>query len=393
MPMNHSSDYQTEMARLDADIAALEPDAFEQPLDGERATRLAYRLYQRASLAGDFATLEAVGTTLDSLAKQLRPATDLYFLKASVDFKFHRLNHVRRDLEAGGTALRESLPGRALLADLAFEEGQYAQAERGYQALIRDERTWDHLARLAHLRAKMGGLDDADRLYEEAEDELSAKEMRHYAWVELQRGLLDLAHGRHTQALAHYERADRAYSGYWMVAEHQAELLAARGDCEAAASLYTQLIAHAPRPELQQALGELYLHMGQPEAAAPWLAEAVSAYLASAVRGEVHYYHHLADFYADVRKDGAEAVKWARKDLELRENFATLAALAWALYRDGRFAESLETIEGALSSGAQDAHLLHQAGMIHCAAGADGDELLRKAAELNPHHGGFHVHR
>jgi tetratricopeptide (TPR) repeat protein len=391
--MNQLSDYQVELARLDAEIAALEPDAFESPLDGERATRLAYRLYQRASLAGDFAALEAVGATLDRLALQLRPATDLYFLKASVDFKFHRLKHVRQDLEAGGAALRESLPGRALLADLAFEEGRYARAEQDYQALIRDDRTWDHLARLAHLRAKMGDVDAADRLYEEAEDELSAKEMRHYAWVELQRGLLDLAHGHHAQALAHYERADRAYSGYWMIAEHRAELLAARGDGEAAAALYTQLIARAPRPELQQALGELYLHMGRPEAAEPWLAGAVRAYLASAVQGDVHYYHHLADFYADVRKDGAEAVKWARKDIELRENPATLAALAWALYRDGRFAESLEAMEGALSSGAQDAHMLHQAGMIRYAAGVDGDELLQKAAKLNPHHGGFHIHR
>src|SRR5215468_5978549 len=186
--MNRPSDYQIEMARLDAEIAALEPDAFKPPLDGERATRLAYRLYQRASLAADFAALDAVGETLDPLALQLRPATDLYFLKASVDFKFHRLKDVRRDFELGGEALRDSLPGRALLADLAFEEGRYAQAEQDYQALIREDRTWDNLARLAHLRTKMGDVDDGDRLYEEAEEELSAKEMRHYAWVELKRG-------------------------------------------------------------------------------------------------------------------------------------------------------------------------------------------------------------
>src|SRR5262245_29600832 len=105
--MDGPSDYQAEMGRLDAEIAALGPDAFEPPLDGERATRLAYRLYQRASLAGDFAALEAVGVALDSLARQLRPSTDFYFLKASVDFKFHRLKHVQRGLEAGGAALRE----------------------------------------------------------------------------------------------------------------------------------------------------------------------------------------------------------------------------------------------------------------------------------------------
>src|SRR5262245_39518966 len=156
MTISQPSDFQADMARLDAEIAELEPGAFQPPLDGERATRLAYRLYQRASLAGDFPTLEAVGTTLDSLARQLTPATDLYFLKASVDFKLHRLKGVRRALKAGGRALRESLPGRALLADLAFEEGRYAEAERDYLALISDNRTWDNLARLAHLRTKLG---------------------------------------------------------------------------------------------------------------------------------------------------------------------------------------------------------------------------------------------
>ena len=150
--MKKTSDYQIEIARLDAEIAALEPDALKPPLDGERATRLAYRLYQRASLAGDLAALESVGATLDRLALQLTPATDLHFLKASLDFKLHRLKDVRRDIEVAGAALRESLPGRALLADLAFEEGRYAQAEQDYQALIREDRTWDNLARLAHLR-------------------------------------------------------------------------------------------------------------------------------------------------------------------------------------------------------------------------------------------------
>jgi hypothetical protein len=44
---------------------------------------------------------------------------------------------------------------------------------------------------------------------------------------------------------------------------------------------------------------------------------------ASARRDEVHYYHHLADLYADARKNGGNAVKWAHQDIVLRENFAT----------------------------------------------------------------------
>lgn len=390
--MSKPSDYEIELARIDADIAALAADAFGPPLDSERATRYVYRLYQRASLTGDLDELEAAGAAVVRLIGKVRHAGDLYFLKANLDFKFHRLADVRRDLEEG-EGLSESPEGRALRADLDFQEGRYAEAEAGYERLIREERTWDGFARLAHMRGRMGDADEADRLYQAAADELTAKEMRHYSWVELQRGLLDLTRGRYEDARAHYARAGRAYSGHWVVEEHLAELLGAEGEFDAAASLYEKVCARVPRPEFYQALGELYEHMGRPERAGPWLERAHAAFVASAARGQVHYYHHLADFYADVREDGAEAVRWARKDLELRRNFSTLAALAWALYRDGRFDEALGVIDEALSSGAKDAHLFHRAGMIRRAASGDGEEFLRMAEEMNPRRRDFHVHR
>jgi tetratricopeptide (TPR) repeat protein len=390
--MNKPTDYDNELARLEREIAELEPEAFRPPLDAERATRYVHRLYQRASLGGDFDDLEAAGAALDRLIGKASHTGDLYFLKANLDFKFHRLSEVRRDL-AAGEGLSESPEGRALQADLDFQEGRYREAEEGYERLAREERTWDALARLAHLKFKMGDFEAAERLYAESAGELTAKEMRHYSWVELQRGELAVSRGRYEEARAHYERAERAYSGHWTTEEHLAELLGAEGELDAAASLYERVCARTPRPEFFQALGELYEFAGKPERAGPWLERARAAYLASAARGQVHYYHHRVDFYADVRLDGAEAVRWARKDLELRENFSTLSALGWALYRDGKINEAAEAVGRALASGAKDAHLFHRAGQIRRAAGGDGEELLRAAAELNPRRGNFHVHR
>ena len=150
-----------------------------------------------------------------------------------------------------------------------------------------------------------------------------------------------------------------------------------------------------PRPEFQQALGELYELLGRADRAQAWNERALAAYLESAQRGGVHYYHHLVDFYSDVLEDGAEAVKWARKDIELRRNFSTLAALAWALYRAGEFAEALETMNQALASGAADAHLFFQAALIQRSAGGNGNSqrYLERAAEINPQYRSFHVHR
>ena len=219
--------------------------------------------------------------------------------------------------------------------------------------------------------------------------------MRAYAWVELQRGLLDLNRGRYEEAIAHYREAGKAYSGYWLVDEHMAELLGATRRFDAAASLYESVVARAPLPEHYQRLGDLYLFMGKPERARVWHDKALAGYLDSVARGEINYYHHLAGFFADVRADGAEAVKWAEKDLALRRNFATQDALAWGLYRAGRFEEARKLSRAALASGVKDAHLFFHAAMIHLAAGRpdEGKDLLKKAGEINPGYENFHAHR
>lgn len=388
------TDFDIELERIDHGLAELQDDALRLPIDRVKITKLAYLQYQRAALTGDLDGLSLAERTLDHAIQHLGPDGDLYFLKANIHFKVHRLADVEQDLQAS-TDLRQSPQGRALKADLDFQQGRYEAARTRYQTLIDEERTWDTLARLAYFNFKMGDFNGADRLYDEAVDELTAKEMRHYSWVELQRGVVDLTQGNYEKAREHYQRAERAYSGHWMAQEHVAELLGAEGKNDEAEALYQRVIARVPRPDFQQALGELYLSMGKSAEATECLAKAESAFLESAQRGEVHYYHHLADLYADVFENGAEAVKWAQKDLELRRNFSTLAALAWALYRAGEFSKALELMNESLASGVQDARLFRQAGIIHKAFSPNGagDRYLQMAAAINPHLENFHVHR
>ena len=388
------TDYQVELARIEKDIAALKAGLLSTPGDLEAAARLPYRLYHRAALTGDAADFIGAASALKSAMEQAGPAGDLYLLQANLDFRLHRVAAAARVVErlsqsAGGAQID------ALKAGIAFQQGRYEEARRGYLSAIGKNPTWDNLARLAYWESKFGDPDIADRIYRQAQEEIWVKEMRSYAWVELQRGLLDLRRGRYEEALAHYHRAGKAYSGFWLVDEQMAELLGAQRKFGAAAALYEDLVARAPRPELQQALGDLYLFMGKAERARPWHDQALAGYLDSARRGEVHYFHHLAGFYADVRPDGDAAIQWARKDVALRPNFATQESLAWALYRNGQAAEALAVTETALASGVKDAHLFFHSGMIHLAAGQTdkGKELLQKAAAINPRFEEFHVHR
>jgi tetratricopeptide (TPR) repeat protein len=388
------SDFARELARLDERIATLGEGALVPPTDTERVTSCVDAHYRRALLVGDLAALEAVERLIDAGIALIPHPGDLWLLKARLAFHLHRLADVARILDTVAPA-RASAEGQMLLADLDVQHGRLAAAEQRYAAVIAKARPWAALAGLAWLRFKLGDAARADRLYAEAADELTAKEMRSFAWVELQRGVLDLAHGRHAEAEAHYGRAARAYSGWWLVDEHRAELLAAQGDLEDAAALYERVVAAVPRPELHQALGQLYTLMERPGRARSRYVQARAGYMESVRRGGVHYLHHLADFYSEAMPDGVKAVDWARRDLALRENFATQAALAWALLRDGQAAEAAVWMERALASGAGDAHLYAQAFAVFQAAGdgARAAHCLDNARRINPRLGPFHIHR
>ena len=170
--------YRTELQRIERDIAGLNiADLLAVPINPERLTRYVYLLYQRASITGDLVQLSAVERAIECAVPLLTHPGDLYLLKANVAFKLHRL----ADLEAALLAIPAAgrcMETHLLYADLEFQHGHYREAETGYVGAIEAERSWGGLARLAYFRSKMGDFEDADRLYREAEDELTAKEMR-----------------------------------------------------------------------------------------------------------------------------------------------------------------------------------------------------------------------
>ncbi len=389
-----TSDYSIELANIDRELANLISAPPDRGSTLEHATRELYLRYRRAWLTASPADFRSAQEAIDAALQRSGPVQDFILLKVSLDLKLHRLLDARHGL--GLLSELADDPGvMTLKADIDLQEGRYQDARQGYQKIIQKNRTWDGLARLAYLQFITGEEAEAVRLYAEAEAEITAKEMRSYAWVELQRGLFALKRGRYEEARRHYDRADRAYSGWWLVQEHMAELLGAEGRFNEAVALYQDIITRTPRPELKQALGDLYAFMGKPELANPLHTQALNEYLDSARRGETQYFHCLATFYADVRVDVSEALEWARQDLQLRQNFATWDALAWALYRARRFAEARAAMDEALAFGVRDSHLFLHAAMIHFAVGRieDGQRFQKQASEINPRLESFHAHR
>jgi tetratricopeptide (TPR) repeat protein len=205
------------VARLEAELAALDGAGH----DAEWATAVGYRSYELASLRGDLRAIERADELVDDLRRQVGPWPDLCVLKATIDVKLHRVGEVRGRLDAV-PGLAGTPDGRRLLADVAAQERRWDDARAFLAGLSASQ----DLARLAEVERLLGAYDEADYFYGRAEDDLTAKQMRSFAWIEVQRGALDVARGLYTDARAHYEQAERAYSGYWLVAKHIVELAA-----------------------------------------------------------------------------------------------------------------------------------------------------------------------
>jgi tetratricopeptide (TPR) repeat protein len=380
-----------DLQMIDRELSTIAGDV-TQASATEGAVRRVALLLRRADLTG----------TLDDEARLWRATArarargdrhpDLLVLEANLALRFHRPS----EADSALAHIPPSGPWQdALRADVALEEGDLDRARRHCEQALAKGGGWDVRARLAYLESLTGNAETADGIYARAQDQLSAKEMRAYSWLERQRGLLALRHGRLAQAEVFYDRAERAYSGDWRVAEHKAELLGAQGRFGEALALYEAVESRTHRPEVQHSLGDLLSAMGRRAAARVWHERALAGYLGSTRRGEVHYFHHLAAFYADVREDGAQALLWARRDRALRGSVATQDALAWSLHRAGHAGEALVVSQALLGLGVQDAHVLFRAAMIQLGAGhtSRGRELLAQAMASNPRLLSFHVHR
>ena len=86
----------------------------------------------------------------------------------------------------------------------------------------------------------------------------------------------------------------------------------------------------------------------------------------------------------------SEALALAHKEFEVRHDIYTWDALAWALYKNGKYQEASDAIDNALRPGTRDALLFFHAGMIASRLGqtSQAKERLQTALSINPQ---FHV--
>jgi len=370
----------------------LEDRVESDPLDSAAQNRLTILYITRMRETGELAWLDRAAQSAHASLVAVAPAQNPSGLAALalVEFESH---HFREALALAQQSYAIDAHNNGALAtagDAQLELGNYAEAQSIYEKLKADGSTPALRARLARLVELKGDNQQAIELLRQNVGVPGETE-----WQRIRLGEIYFRTGNLEKAAEQYEAAQKLNPESFLVREHLAELRGAQGKFDEAIALYQKVIACVPRAEFFQALGDVYSFVGKTIEAKRWYALAQDAYLKSVEQGNAHYYHHLAGFYSDTQDNPPEALRWARKDLEVRHSVYAHDSLAWALYRNGEFVRAVEEMQRALELGTQDAHLLFHAGMIFSRAGEveRGREFLGQALRLNPRYNSFHVHR
>ncbi len=205
------------------------------------------------------------------------------------------------------------------------------------------------------------------------------------AWLYFELGEFSYQAGDIGQAADAYLTALNVYPGDYRALAGLGKVRAAQGKYADAITLYQSAIAVVPMPIYVGELGDIYAKTGR-------TAEAEKQYKLVEYIGllghinQVLHNRDLALFYADHDRNLVESLRLARKEFEVRSDIYTWDALAWALYKNGKYPEADEAMSHALRLGTRDPLLLFHAGMISAKVGHDAQAAsqLDTAMKINP---------
>lgn len=387
------SGWEEELARLDAEIAAVAGPARERPDDWVRSEEVAGLFRSRARLTGDYDDLAEAERWLQSAFDHAPEGAGPWMSRARLHFTLHRLDGVEPDIAMAERRLLLDDVDRAgftlLRADVAYQQGGYDDARDGIAGAraLHDDLAADLSE--AQLRWHTGDPDAALAWFDDAEGRYHGFSAEPRAWLHLQRGLVELDRGRWDEAMAHYEAADAEMSGWWLVDEHRAEILALRGDVDAARAVYADVVERTGNPEFMDALAGLALAQGDADEARRWIADARAAYDAQLARFPEAAAGHALQHHLDFGTDPVFTLGLAERNAALRPNGEALTLLALAQLGAGQPEKARATIEGVLASPWWSAATHLAAARIYEALGeSELAEAQRAAAvAIDPHAG------
>jgi tetratricopeptide (TPR) repeat protein len=371
------------------------------PKDPAAYAALGAAFFQRARETGDVEDFQqaeqALNRSLDLNSADFS-AAPAYSTMAEVCMGEHRFSDAVTYAQKALALGSGDLSPFAIVGDANADMGEYERAAVAYsrldvsgesaadphQVYVRDSRT-------SYLKFVSGDTRGAIRLMQSAvaagtEARLPAENL---AWLYYELGEYESQAGDVAAANSAYLTALTIHPGDYRAMAGLGKLRGNQGRYAEAIKLYQSAVAVVPMPMYVAELGDMYTRAGNS-------AEAKKQYQLVQYIGllghinQVLHNRDLALFYADHDIKLDEALTLAHKEFEVRHDIYTWDALAWVLYKNGKYQDASDAMDHALRPGAKDALLLFHAGMIasHLGQSSQAKERLQTALSINPH---FHV--
>ena len=279
----------------------------------------------------------------------------------------------------------------ATMGDAALQTGDYKKASSIFASLLEESQSPPLLARMARAKELTGQTEQAFDLLRKAaikQAEISA-DPRDEAWFLWRLAEFSFNQGDLDSASQYVGRALKIAPEDAFSLATLAKIQAFRGETLLAVENYRKSIAILDAPPTRLALGELLEKENNVEDAKTnfLAAEAAMNEEAQDPKAGPAHARERAIYYLKRNKKLPLALDIARQELKVRKDVFTYDLLAWAQYKNGKFAAAAQTIDKALRTDCGDALVLFHAGMIHASLNNDQQSLkfLRRAIQVNPY--------
>ncbi|HEX8734991.1 MAG TPA: tetratricopeptide repeat protein [Pyrinomonadaceae bacterium] len=368
----------------DRNIEAAQTAIQKQPADAKGYNLLSAAFMQKARETGDFSLNERAEA---ALKHSFRVAPDNYEgikLQAALLLNYHRFAEALEVARRARAINPRDTEVYGAMVDALVELGDYQAAVDAAQMMVDLKPNTASYSRISYLRALHGDRQGAIEAMKMAIESASPENPEGIAWCRVHLGDELMNDGKPGEAEREYDHALYLFPDYHPALAAKARARYAAGDSDAAITFYQRAIGRVPLPDYIAALGDLYAKLGRADEAKQQYEQVEFIEKMGAAGGT--YSRQLALFWADhdIRLD--EALAAAEREKAGRNDIYTSDALAWCLYKKGRFAEAKIAIDEALRLNTRDARLLYHAGMIALSTGEKrkGADYLKQALAVSP---------
>ncbi len=270
-------------------------------------------------------------------------------------------------------------------ADALVELGRYQQAIDTIQRMVDLRPDLSSYSRVSYIRELTGDTPNAILAMRQAVA-AGAPTADDTAWARYQLGMLYFNSGQLDAAEQEFQAALHFLPGYVHARAGLALVSAARGDYDGAIALYKPVTDTLPLPQYVIELGDVYAASGRDDLAQQQY-ELVGAmeqlYQASGANVDME----MALFDADHDRHLDSLVDEGQRGVRERPSILGHDALAWTLYKAGRYEEAEAEEKLAMSTGMKNALFQFHMGMIQLglAHTTEGSTMLRTALAINPY--------